>query len=209
MPRQTDNLHLQLPLGSKNWNYDTWNENMKILDKAFTDLREIIISMLTAENIPFTSLQLQATNVQDAIDEIKSRRSWIKFVDVNSNMNFDISANAHCYLTLAFADTVPSVSFTNSANREFLWINGYPVFEPNSVYELSFLDLACVWAKRKGAIDWKEFFWYYIENDVIYLCNVKHDVWYDHFGNYNFYVPAEIDGMPVVMDNTGRHWFEE
>lgn len=193
MASYTDHLKLKLPNGSKYWNYDTWCENMKILDREYKNIEKIIIDRLLASNITYGD-----TNVQDAIDTIVQSGSWIKFVDVNSPTNFVINSNAHNYLTLAFGPSVPGVAFQNREGRSIEWINGYPTFEPNSVYELSFLDLSCVWAKRED-IDWKLFFEYYIDGTDFHITRIKVPAWYEHFGNYDFIIPRTVDGMRVIL----------
>lgn len=145
MANYTTNLHLKLPLGSKYWNLDTHNENMKILDKASTEIKRIRIEAHSASNITY-----EDTNVQDVIDEIATEGSWIKEVEVTSGQDFLINPRAHCYLILKFGSTVPPVSFASRDGRNIDWLNGQPSFAANSIYELSFLDLACIWAKTGG-----------------------------------------------------------
>ena len=113
-------------------------------------------------------------------------------------MNIIINPSSHCYLTLAFGPTVYNVTFSNRVGRSFEWINDYPNFEPNSVYELSFLDLACIWAKRND-FDWTKYFDYYIENNEFHITKIKIDEWYADFHNYDFIIPAFVDGMKVLI----------
>ena len=194
MADSTRYLHLTLPLGSRYWNLDTWVKNMEILDKAYKDTEKIIIDRLQASNVDCKP----SGNVQNKIDELSTLGSWTKFIDVTSNMNIIINPSSHCYLTLAFGPTVYNVTFSNRVGRSFEWINDYPNFEPNSVYELSFLDLACIWAKRND-FDWTKYFDYYIENNEFHITKIKIDEWYADFHNYDFIIPAFVDGMKVLI----------
>lgn len=194
MADSTRYLHLTLPLGSRYWNLDTWVKNMEILDKAYKDTEKIIIDRLQASNVDCKP----SGNVQDKIDELSTLGSWTQFIDVTSNMNIIINPSSHCYLTLAFGPTVYNVTFSNRVGRSFEWINDYPNFEPNSVYELSFLDLACIWAKRND-FDWTKYFDYYTENDEFHITGIKVDVWYEDFHNRDFVIPAFVDGMKVLI----------
>ena len=194
MADSTRYLHLTLPLGSRYWNLDTWIKNMEILDKAYKDTEKIIIDRLQASNVDCKP----SGNVQNKIDELSTLGSWTKFIDVTSNMNIIINPSSHCYLTLAFGTTVYNVTFSNRVGRSFEWINDYPNFEPNSVYELSFLDLACIWAKRND-FDWTKYFDYYTENDEFHITGIKVDVWYEDFHNRDFVIPAFVDGMKVLI----------
>ena len=194
MADSTRYLHLTLPLGSRYWNLDTWVKNMEILDKAYKDTEKIIIDRLQASNVDCKP----SGNVQNKIDELSTLGSWTKFIDVTSNMDITINPSSHCYLTLAFGPTVYNVTFSNRVGRSFEWINDYPNFEPNSVYELSFLDLACIWAKRND-FDWTKYFDYYIENNEFHITKIKIDEWYADFHNYDFIIPAFVDGMKVLI----------
>lgn len=194
MADSTRYLHLTLPLGSRYWNLDTWVKNMEILDKAYKDIEKIVIDRLQASNVDCKP----SGNVQDKIDELSTLGSWTQFIDVTSNMNIVINPSSHCYLTLAFGPTVYNVTFSNRVGRSFEWINDYPNFEPNSVYELSFLDLACIWAKRND-FDWTKYFEYYIENNEFHITKIKIDEWYADFHNYDFIIPAFVDGMKVLI----------
>lgn len=200
MSSTTYYLHLKCPSGSKYWNYDTWCYNMEILAEKAKEIETIILDNLQAVNVDYnnTTSGITGNNVQTAIDDVARSGSWVKFADVTSATNFEINANACCHLTVSFGPSVPSVSFTNRANRQFNWINGYPTFEPNSVYELSFLDLGCIWVKRQDW-DWTLFFEYYIENNEFHITRIKTDVWYQYFGNYDFIIPSFVDAMPVIL----------
>lgn len=195
MADSTRCLHLTLPLGSRYWNLDTWVKNMEVLDKAYKDTEKIIIDRLQASNVDCKP----NTNVQDKIDELSTLGSWTQFIDVTSNMNIIINPSSHCYLTLAFGPTVYNVTFSNRVGRNFEWINDYPNFEPNSVYELSFLDLACIWAKRND-FDWSRFFGYHIDNGICYVNYVKIDDWVGYFHNGDVTVPNYIEGCPVQIE---------
>lgn len=194
MADSTQYLHLTLPQGSKYWNLDTWVKNMEILDKAYKDIEKIVIDRLQASNVDCKP----SGNVQNKIDELSTLGSWTQFIDVTSNMNIVINPSSHCYLTLAFGPTVYNVIFSNRVGRSFEWINDYPNFEPNSVYELSFLDLACIWAKRND-FDWTKYFDYYIENNEFHITKIKIDEWHTDFHNYDFIIPAFVDGMKVLI----------
>ncbi len=205
MPRQTDNLHLILPLGSKYWNLDTWKTNMEILDKAFTELQGQIEARLTADNLSYddTGTPLNSTNIQDAIVELNSKSSSFRIIDVEEDMTIPVSCTAHDYIILNFYNTLHNVTFVKSDAEhqgDFVWLNGSPQFEANATFEISFLQLNGIWMKQEG-IDWSRFFNYYIEDDTFYIRSIKTDVWYEYFDNYDFRIPSVIDGLPVVIDN--------
>ena len=201
MSSTTYYLHLKCPSGSKYWNYDTWCYNMEILAEKAKEIETIILDNLQAVNVDYnnTTSGITGNNVQAAIDDVARSGSWVKFADVTSATNFEINANACCHLTVSFGPSVPAVSFTNRANRQFNWINGYPTFEPNSVYELSFLDLGCIWVKRDD-MDWSRFFGYHITNNICYVNYVKVDEWVGYFHNGDVIVPSYIEGYPVQIE---------
>lgn len=201
MPRFTDNLNLKLPLGSKYWNYDTWCENMKILDKAFKDLQEIIINILNASHVTVSNNRLDATNMQDAIDELQKKTSALRYINITEDTRIIIPSEGHSYLVLTFGDTVYDVDFDpTETTRELTWMNGIPTFEPNSSYEISFLKLSGIWYKNNSAIDYTRFFEYYIQDGIFYVTDIKAEEWYDWFADYNFFIPNTVNGYPVVID---------
>lgn len=201
MANYTTNLHLILPLGSKYWNYDTWNENMKILDTAFLDIQEYIFTQFTADNTSVSNPKLEATNMQDAIDELKDRNSSLRYITVTEDCEILIPSESHTYIVLSFGDTVYDVQFVKTpSDREFTWMNDYPTFEPNKTYEISFLYLSAVWCEKRG-IDYSQFFEYYIEDDVLYVTEIKAQEWYAQFGNYDFYIPDTLLDYPVMIDD--------
>ena len=206
MSNTTTNLKLTLPLGSCYWNYDTWDDNMEKLDEGYLHIHDRITANLTASNITCSNAKsdgkLVSTNCQDMFEEMRHKLSGVKTYTVVSDITIPIAVYAHNYIILTFGDTVPNVTFTKSlptSENDFEWINGYPLFEPNSSYELSFLRLACIWAKR-DFLDWSQFFEYYIENDVVYITSVKADVWYNEFHDYDFIIPQTLLGYPVMID---------
>ena len=202
MANYSDFLHLKLPLGSKNWNLDTWNGNMKILDEGYLDLQEVIISHLGADELTVLSNQLESDNVQDAITEIMTHYSSLRYFNVTDNMRILIPAEGHSYLVLTFGETVPEVvldKFPSNSEREISWVNGEPTFEPNSTYEISLLKLSGIWYKRRLP-DYSRVFEYYIENNVLYITKIKASEWYEEFGNYDVIIPSTLFGYPVMLD---------
>ena len=201
MANYTSNLNLKLPLGSKYWNYDTWNENMRKLDEAVVNIQHIILENLTASQIPVSNPRLDADNMQDAIDEFRAHNSSLRYITATEDCDIVVASEGHTYIVLTFGDTVPNVRFVKTpSERNFIWMNDYPTFEPNSTYEISFLKLSAIWYKRNDAIDLSPFFEYYIENDVLYITDIKAGDWYTTFGNYNFAIPDTLLGYPVVID---------
>lgn len=157
MPRLSKNLGLFLPEGHEYFNINTWNTNMQKLDAAYALLRDgsglgqsIDARLVLYDN---NLSDLDATNVQDAIDELAQRSpsSTAYFIDVTENMTITVATYAHAYFVLSFGPTVYNVTFVQSipdSGKQFTWEGGEPYFEPNSVYELSFLHLDCKWFKR-------------------------------------------------------------
>lgn len=207
MANYSDFLHLKLPLGSKNWNLDTWNGNMKILDDGYLDLQEVIISHLGADELTVFSQQLESDNVQDAITEIMTHYSSLRYFNVTDDMRILIPAEGHSYLVLTFGETVPEVvldKFPSDSEREISWVNGEPTFEANSTYEISLLKLSGIWYKRQPPPDYSQFFDYYIEDNILYITKILASEWFDYFGNYDVVIPSSINGYPVMLD--GEHW---
>ena len=155
MANYTPNLNLRLPLGSKYWNYDTWNDNMRKLDTAVVDIQHIILDNLTASQIPVSNPRLNATNMQDAVGELKSKSASLRYINITEDCDVIIPSETHAYVVLTFGSTVYNVRFvkTTPTTRDFIWLNGIPNFEPNSSYEISFLKLSAIWYKRK----WNQF----------------------------------------------------
>lgn len=206
MPGYTDNLRLILPRGSKYWNLDTWNENMKILDRAYIDVQHSIQTQLVASNVSFdNSLTpvIESTTVQGAIPEVLAKKDFIIYRNITSDTTFTVPIEHHAYFVLTFGSSVPRVNFIKSDETSpvnFQWLNGEPEFEADSTFELSFLNLACIWAKR-NEFDFDRYFEWYEQNDTIYITKIKTVVWYEDFGHYNFKVPAYAHGKPVMIDD--------
>lgn len=205
MSQHTQNLNLILPLGSKYWNLDTWNENMEILDEAFLDIQHDIDLRLTAQNTSLSPINyINSTNMQSGTDELYSKSSSLRFIEVDENMTIQIPAEAHSYLILTFGETVYDVHFVKTpldSTRQFVWLNNQPTFEANSTYEISFLYLGGIWIKRAEALDYSQFFEYYIEDNILYVTKVKADDWYAYFGNYDIVIPSNMLGKQVMIDN--------
>ena len=206
MPRFTDNLSLILPRGSKYWNYDTWNKNMEILEKAKDELGEMVVEAYSADRISYDNSltpMITATTVQDAIPEIKAKSNTITYMTITSDTNIVIPTDAHAYLILTFGDYAPNVTFSKSnpaSENPFLWSNGIPDFQPNKSYELSFLNLCCIWYER-NPFDFEMFFEFYVEDDILYITKIKAEEWYANFHNYDFVVPNFALGYPVMLDD--------
>ena len=201
----TNNLNLRLPQGSCYWNLDTWKTNMNILDKAYLDIQHNIHASLIASNITCSNAKsdgkLVSTNCQSMFEEMNHKLSRVRFITVTSDMTIPIATDAHDYLVLTFGDPVYNVTFAKSnpsSSNNFSYLNGYPIFQKNKSYEMSFLRLCCLW-KEKNEMDWTKYFVYTIADNTFYITDIKDDVWYTDFNNYDFYIPDEIDGMPVVI----------
>ena len=203
MANYTSNLNLRLPLGSKYWNSDTWNNNMKKLDEAYLNIREIVLTNLSADDITVSNARLDATNMQNAIDELVARESALYFVTVTDDVTLRVSAEGHTYYVLTFGESVPTVNFQKvpaTSSRSLTWLNGPPTFEPNSIFEISILKMGAIWYKR-GAFDYLNYFEYYIDNGILYITRIKAEEWYAYFGNYDVIVPSTLLGYPVMLDN--------
>lgn len=157
MPRYSDNLRLILPLESENFDIKDWNSNMRVLDEAYALLTDpsggtkpFPADVISYDN---TESHLSAANVQSAIDELSGTLIDGNTYEetVTSDTTITIATWAHIYLILHFGETVPNVTFVQSlpdSGINFVWEGGYPSFQPNSTYELSFLRLDCMWFKR-------------------------------------------------------------
>ena len=202
MANYTTNLHLKLPLGSKYWNLDTHNENMKKLDDAYPEIQRSVIEALSAGNVTVSSELLEATNAQDAIDELSERESFLEYLTISEDISLRVPSEGHAYYVLTFGSSVPSVSFAKipqESGRVLEWLNGSPSFEPNSTYEISILRMSGIWYRREK-IDYSRFFEYYIEDNVLYVTKIKASEWYAAFGNYDVIVPSTLLGYPVMLD---------
>lgn len=157
MAKSSPNLGLILPHESEFFNIDTWNKNMRILDEAYALLTDPSggSAPISAEIVQYdnTESQLDATNLQDAVDGLAGTlidgNTYEVYVD--QHMTLTIATWAHIYLILHFGETVYNVTFVQSlpdSGIDFRWEGGYPQFQPNSTYELSFLRLDCMWVKR-------------------------------------------------------------
>jgi len=203
MANYTPNLNLRLPLGSKYWNLDTHNENMEKLDAAYPDVQQQVFDNLTATRITVSNEKLDATNTQDAIDEIMARESSLHYMTITESTVLRVRAEGHTYFVLTFGESVPQVTFLKypeTSQRSLSWLNGPPTFEPNSIYEISILKMSGIWYKR-DAFDYTRFFEYYIENDVLYITKIKAADWHAYFGNYDVTIPSTLLGYPVMLDN--------
>ena len=202
MANYTRTLHLKLPLGSKYWNLDTHNENMEKLDRAYPEVQRQVFDNLTANRITISSDHLDATNSQDAIDEMLARESSLHYITITENTTLRVRAEGHTYFVLTFGESVPQVTFLKypeTSARSLTWLNGPPTFEPNSIYEISILKMSGIWYKR-DTFDYARFFEYYIENDVLYITKIKASEWYAYFGNYDVLIPSTLLGYPVMLD---------
>lgn len=157
MSRETQNLHLHLPDENEFFNITIWNQNMQTLDEAYALLTDpsgtptsVPANMITYDN---SESGLTSQNLQGAVDEISASAidgdTYEIYVD--QDMQITIATWAHIYLILHFSDTVYNVTFVQSlpdSGIDFRWEGGYPSFQSNSTYELSFLRLDCMWFKR-------------------------------------------------------------
>ena len=75
MPNYTDNLRLEKPLQSENYNIDVFNANADKIDIAIQEVKGKVDGLeLTAKrvNIADSSNKFEATNVEDALLENKT-----------------------------------------------------------------------------------------------------------------------------------------
>lgn len=121
MSDRTANLNLELPLGSKYWNYDTHNANMEKLDIASLKIDRGVIPDFNASGIICSD---GITTVQQAIDELahKNRKNLYSFtLDRNLEVSVGNYINAHCQVIVP-KNTSYSLKFIKanpSADNEF------------------------------------------------------------------------------------------
>jgi hypothetical protein len=75
MPNYTDNLRLEKPLQSENYNIDIFNANADKIDIAIQEVKGKVDGLeLTAERVSIadSSNKFEATNVEDALLENKT-----------------------------------------------------------------------------------------------------------------------------------------
>ena len=75
MPNYTDNLKLEKPLQSENYNIDVFNSNADKIDTAIQEVKGKVDGLeLTAERVSIAdpSNKFEATNVEDALLENKT-----------------------------------------------------------------------------------------------------------------------------------------
>ena len=75
MPNYTDNLRLEKPLQSENYNIDIFNANADKIDTAIQEVKGKVDGLeLTAERVSIadSSNKFEATNVEDALLENKT-----------------------------------------------------------------------------------------------------------------------------------------
>lgn len=72
---------------------------------------------------------------------------------VDQETTITLKATGHTYIVLKFEGTVYNVTFaTDPSGQTITYDSGSaPQFEANSTYELSFLNLYCIWKKRKNS----------------------------------------------------------
>ena len=75
MPNYTDNLRLEKPLQSENYNVDIFNSNADKIDNAIQEVKGKVDGLeLTAERVSIadSTNKFEATNVEDALLENKT-----------------------------------------------------------------------------------------------------------------------------------------
>ena len=75
MPNYTDNLRLEKPLQSENYNIDIFNSNADKIDTAIQEVKGQVSGLeLTAQRVSIADLsnKFEATNVEDALLENKT-----------------------------------------------------------------------------------------------------------------------------------------
>ena len=75
MPNYTDNLRLEKPLQSENYNIDIFNSNADKIDSAIQEVKGQVSGLeLTAEKVTIADTEglFEATNVEDALLENKT-----------------------------------------------------------------------------------------------------------------------------------------
>ena len=75
MPNYTNNLKLEKPLQSENYNIDTFNSNADKIDTAIQEVKGKVDGLeLTAERVSIadSTNKFEATNVEDALLENKT-----------------------------------------------------------------------------------------------------------------------------------------
>ena len=75
MPNYTNNLNLEKPLQSENYNIDIFNSNADKIDTAIQEVKGKVDGLeLTAERVSIadSTNKFEATNVEDALSENKT-----------------------------------------------------------------------------------------------------------------------------------------
>ena len=75
MPNYTNNLKLEKPLQSENYNIDIFNSNADKIDTAIQEVKGKVVGLeLTAERVSIadSTNKFEATNVEDALLENKT-----------------------------------------------------------------------------------------------------------------------------------------
>ncbi len=165
MPDYTTNLKLQLPYGSKYWNYDTWNSNMNILDAASKDIKhKIVIEDLSASDIISNNSNVQA--VLDSLAQSKSKNYYEFVLENDTTVSIPNYANVHVRVITKggweYPSGIPKLDFIKSIDdsSEFKIQGGryYGAEEMIIPYIESpfvkYIKLGDVWYYRLTRNDW-------------------------------------------------------
>lgn len=100
-----------------------------------------------------SSMQAHTDAIKGIDNYLYDNASDYRVIDVTEDMDITIKNYGHTYLVLNFYNTVYTVNFVKSDTTDtsvnFKYHGGLPVFQANTSYELSFLNLDCVYIKRE------------------------------------------------------------
>ena len=98
MPNYTNNLRLEKPLQSENYNIDIFNSNADKIDTAIQEVKGKVDGLeLTAERVSIadSTNKFEATNVEDALLENKTSILELQ-IELGTNKNKLIQLSKEC-----------------------------------------------------------------------------------------------------------------
>ena len=102
--------------------------------------------------IDVNSMQAHTDAISGIDNYLVNNTGELLDITVTEDTTITVNSYGHTYIILTFGSTVPEVTFQksdpNDPNNISYFHDEPPFFEANSVYELSFLKLYCVYKKR-------------------------------------------------------------